>query len=127
MTSSTSSSTISTPLYANVRAFNRWMHEEVGYAAENRMFLPPYIPLADPELAVRELERVIADGAPIIQIKSGHAHGGRDNPLGGRSPADPAFDRFWSICNHNHVRLAAHLIVRVDIASGGVRPLAAPG
>ena len=96
-------------LYTNVRAFNRWMHEEVGYAAENRMFLPPYIPLADPELAVGELERVIADGAPIIQIKSGHAHGGRGNPLGGRSPADPAFDRFWSICNYNHVRLAAHL------------------
>ncbi len=96
-------------LYANVRAFNRWMLEEVGYAAENRMFLPPYIPLADPELAVKELEQVLADGAPIIQIKSGHAHGGRDNPFGGRSPADPVYDRFWSICNDNHVRLAVHL------------------
>ena len=40
-------------LYANIRAFNRWMHEEVGYAAHNRMFLPPYIALADPDLAVR--------------------------------------------------------------------------
>ncbi|HEX9504973.1 MAG TPA: hypothetical protein VGA62_03095, partial [Acidimicrobiia bacterium] len=35
-------------LYANIRAFNRWMHEEVGYRAEERMFLPPYIALADP-------------------------------------------------------------------------------
>ena len=44
-------------LYANIRAFNRWMLEEVGYNVENRMFLPPYIALADPDLAVKELER----------------------------------------------------------------------
>ena len=43
-------------LYANIRAFNRWMHEEVGFVVENRMFLPPYIALADPDLAVKELE-----------------------------------------------------------------------
>ena len=50
-------------LYANIRAFNRWMHEEVGFVAENRMFLPPYIAFADPDLAVKELEQVMADGA----------------------------------------------------------------
>src|SRR6266851_9408954 len=96
-------------LYANIRAFNRWMHDEVGYVAENRMFLPPYIALADPALAVNELEQVIADGAPIIQIKSGHAHGGATNPLGGRSPADPVYDRFWSIVNEAEIRLTVHL------------------
>jgi len=96
-------------LYANIRAFNRWMHDEVGYVAENRMFLPPYIALADPELAVKELEQVIADGAPMIQIKSGHAHGGAANPFGGRSPADPVYDRFWSIVNEAEIRLTVHL------------------
>jgi predicted TIM-barrel fold metal-dependent hydrolase len=96
-------------LYANIRAFNRWMHEEVGYCAQNRMFLPPYIALADPDLAVRELERVMADGATIIQTKSGHAHGGAANPTGGRSPADPVYDRFWSIVNEAGIRLAIHL------------------
>jgi predicted TIM-barrel fold metal-dependent hydrolase len=96
-------------LYANIRAFNRWMHEEVGYCAQDRMFLPPYIALADPDLAVQELEQVMADGATLIQTKSGHAHGGAANPTGGRSPADPAFDRFWSIVNEAHVRLAIHL------------------
>ena len=73
------------------------------------MFLPPYIPLADPELAVAELEQVLADGATMIQIKSGHAHGGAKNPFGGRSPADPVYDRFWSIVNEAEVRLAVHL------------------
>jgi predicted TIM-barrel fold metal-dependent hydrolase len=96
-------------LYANIRAFNRWMHEEVGYTAENRMFLPPYIAFADPDLALKELEQVIADGATIIQTKSGHAHGGADNPWGGRSLADPAFDRIWSMVNEAGVRLAVHL------------------
>jgi predicted TIM-barrel fold metal-dependent hydrolase len=96
-------------LYANIRAFNRWMHEEVGYSAENRMFLPPYIALADADLAVQELQRVIADGARIIQTKSGHAHGGAADPGGGRSPADPVYDRFWSIVNEANIRLAVHL------------------
>jgi predicted TIM-barrel fold metal-dependent hydrolase len=96
-------------LYANIRAFNRWMSEEVGYVSDKRMILPPYIALADPDLAVKELERVVADGATMIQTKSGHAHGGVDNPGGGRSLADPAFDRFWSIVNEADIRLAVHL------------------
>jgi len=96
-------------LYANVRAFNRWMLEEVGYVVENRMWLPPYIAFADPDLAVKELETVIAQGATLIQTKSGHAHGGADNPFGGRSLADPVYDRFWSIVNEAGVRLAVHL------------------
>src|SRR3974390_599048 len=77
-------------LYANIRAFNRWMYEEVGFCAENRMFLPPYIPLADPDLAVAELELVAAQGATVFQTKSGHAHGGGANPSGGPPPAGPA-------------------------------------
>ncbi len=96
-------------LYANIRAFNRWMAEEVGFSADKRMFLPPYISFADPDLAVKELEQVMADGARLIQTKSGHAHGGADNPFGGRSLADPVYDRFWSIVNEAEVRLAVHL------------------
>jgi predicted TIM-barrel fold metal-dependent hydrolase len=96
-------------LYANIRAFNRWMHEEVGFIADNRMWLPPYISFADPDLALDELETVMAQGATVIQTKSGHAHGGRENPFGGRSLADPVYDRFWSICNEAGIRLAVHL------------------
>ena len=96
-------------LYANIRAFNRWMHEEVGFAYENRMFLPPYIALADVDLAVRELETVLAQGAPVIQLKAGHAHGGRDNPWGGRSLADPVFDPFWARIDESGTRVAIHL------------------
>jgi predicted TIM-barrel fold metal-dependent hydrolase len=96
-------------LHANVRAFNRWMYEEVGFVVDNRMFLPPYIALADVDEAVKELEIVLEQGTPMIQIKSGHAHGGRGDPHGGRSPADPYYDPFWSRVNEAGIRLAVHL------------------
>ena len=96
-------------LYANIRAFNRWMHEEVGFVVDRRMWLPPYISFADPDRAIAELEIVMAQGATAIQTKSGHAHGGATNPNGGRSLADPVYDRFWSIVNDAGMRLAVHL------------------
>jgi predicted TIM-barrel fold metal-dependent hydrolase len=45
----------------------------------------------------------------MLQIKSGHAHGGRANPFGGRSPADPIFDPIWSRVNESGMRLCVHL------------------
>jgi predicted TIM-barrel fold metal-dependent hydrolase len=96
-------------LYANVRAFNRWMHEEIGFAYQNRMFLPPYIALADVELAVTELETVLEQGTPLVQFKAGHAHGGRGNPFGGRSIADPVFDPIWARLNEAGTRVTIHL------------------
>ncbi|TFG92996.1 MAG: hypothetical protein E4H11_08770, partial [Myxococcales bacterium] len=61
------------------------------------------------DLAVRELERVIREGAPLVQIVTGHAHGGRDNPRGGRSLADPVFDPFWARIDEAGVRVTTHL------------------
>jgi predicted TIM-barrel fold metal-dependent hydrolase len=96
-------------IHANARAYNRWIHTEVGYAHAGRMFLPPYLPLADPELAVEELERVIREGAPVVSIVAGHAHGGRTNPRGGRSVADPVYDPFWARIEEAGVRVATHV------------------
>jgi predicted TIM-barrel fold metal-dependent hydrolase len=96
-------------LNANAQAYNRWVHAEVGYAWQGRMFLPAYIPLADPDWAVHELERVIREGAPLVEIITGHAHGGRANPRGGRSVADPVFDPFWARIDEARVRVATHL------------------
>ena len=67
-------------IYANARAYNRWIHAEVGYAHAGRMFLPPYVSLADVDLAVEELERVLAEGAPLVEVITGHAHGGPREP-----------------------------------------------
>ncbi len=98
-----------TAMYANIRAFNRWIHEEIGFAYKDRMYLPPYIALADVDLAVQELDTVLDQGAPLIQIRAGFAHGGAADPLGGRSVADPVFDPFWARVNEAHGRVCAHL------------------
>jgi predicted TIM-barrel fold metal-dependent hydrolase len=96
-------------IHANARAYNRWIYDEVGYAHEDRMFLPPYIPLADVDLAVEEVERVIAEGARVVGFVTGHAHGGRSNPRGGRSIADPVFDPVWARLDEAGVRVATHV------------------
>jgi predicted TIM-barrel fold metal-dependent hydrolase len=96
-------------IYANARAYNRWIHEEIGHAYANRMFLPPYLSLADVELAVEEVERVIREGARVIGLITGHAHGGRHNPRGGRSVADPIFDPVWARIHEAGVRVATHV------------------
>jgi len=96
-------------IYANAQAFNRWIYDEIGYAPENRMFMPPYISLADVDLAVKELERVLDEGARVIGLMAGHTHGGRDNPRGGRSIADPIFDPFWARIDEAGARIAIHI------------------
>jgi hypothetical protein len=78
-------------LYANVRASNRWMHEEVCFVAEKRVFLPPYIAFADPDRAVAELENPQAGRhhAPG-QVRS--CPWWAEQPPRGRSLADPVYD-----------------------------------
>jgi predicted TIM-barrel fold metal-dependent hydrolase len=95
-------------MYANIRAFNRWVNEEIGWGYKDRMFIPAYLSLADPELALAEVERVLAEGCSIVEFMPGHAHGGRDNLRGGRSIADPLFDPIWARLNEAGTRVATH-------------------
>lgn len=75
-------------LYAHFRALNRWIEEEWGYAYQDRIFAVAMLSLRDLPMAVEELERVIACGARVINLRPGHAYG--------RSPGDPYFDPFWA-------------------------------
>ena len=75
-------------LLANMRAFNRYIEDDWGYAYENRIFALPLITLVDREWAIAELERVAALGARGFILRPG--------PVYGRSPADPHFDPFWA-------------------------------
>jgi predicted TIM-barrel fold metal-dependent hydrolase len=88
-------------LYANVRAFNRWLEEEWGFGADRRVFGVTMLSLVDPELAADELERVAAAGARLIYLRPG--------PLHGRSPADRAYDRFWSTLNDAEIPVIFHI------------------
>ena len=65
---------------ANLRAYNRWVAEDWGFHYRERLFAPATISLIDLDFAVEELERVLADGARLLLLRTG--------PVSGRSPAD---------------------------------------
>ena len=81
-------------------AYNLWLEDDWGYGYKGRLWSPPYIPMLDPELAADELEFVVNRGAKIVSVRPG--------PAAGRSPADPVFDRFWSIANEAKTFVAYH-------------------
>ena len=89
-------------LYANLTAFNRWLDDEWGFARDDRIFSAPMLSLADVDLAVAELDRLLERGAKVIAIPPG--------PIGnGRSPADPMYDPFWARMEESGTLLALHL------------------
>ncbi len=72
----------------NLRAFNRWLDEEWGFARAGRIFTTPMVSLLDVDLAVDEIEWIRSRGARFVHLRPG--------PAGNRSPADPHFDPFWA-------------------------------
>ncbi|MGE0878353.1 MAG: amidohydrolase family protein [Acidimicrobiia bacterium] len=88
-------------IYANCQAWNRWCHETWTWRHAERIFIPPLLSLADLDLAVAELDRVLAQNPAVIYVRPGDAHG--------RSPADPYFDSFWARLNEARVNVAMHL------------------
>lgn len=87
--------------YANLRAFNRWLDDEWGFAYQDRIFAAPILSLLDPVEAVKDLEWALARGARIIGMRPG--------PQGGKSPADPMFDAFWARVNEAKISVAFHV------------------
>jgi predicted TIM-barrel fold metal-dependent hydrolase len=87
--------------YANLRAFNRWLHEDWGFAHQGRIFASPVMSLLDVDEAVKDLEWALARDVRMINVRVGPAHG--------HSPADPRFDRFWSIANEAGLTVAYHV------------------
>ncbi|HPG25937.1 MAG TPA: amidohydrolase family protein [Myxococcota bacterium] len=86
---------------AAVSAFNRWVEDDWGYAYRNRIFTPASISLLDRDMAVAELERVLALGARSLCLRAG--------PLNRISPADPHFDPFWARVNEAEIPVILHI------------------
>jgi predicted TIM-barrel fold metal-dependent hydrolase len=91
-------------LVATFRAFNRWLDEDWGFAFRERIFAAPYLTLADPDEAVRELEWALSRGARVVVMRPAPAW----TAGGPRSPADPVFDPFWARLAEAGVPLVAH-------------------
>jgi len=100
-------------LYANLTALNRFLGNEWGFNYKQRLFTPPFISFADPDMALAQLEDVMKIETPrVIQTSTG--------PSMHTSPFRPENDRFWSICNEAGIRLTTHLASLTRYAAHGV-------
>jgi predicted TIM-barrel fold metal-dependent hydrolase len=87
-----------------LRAFNRWLEEDWGFAYQNRIFGVPMLSLSDVDRAVAELDWCLDRGARVVSIRNGPAF----TPDGMKSPADPMFDPFWARVQEAGVVVAPH-------------------
>lgn len=87
--------------YALMRSFNRWVEDDWGFGTKGKIYASPLVSLYDPELAVAEVDRLIAAGAKSAILRAGPAYG--------RSPADPVFDPFWARVQEANLVIAFHL------------------
>ena len=89
-------------LYANLTALNRYLGHEWGFNHQDRIFTPPFVSFADPDMALAQLEDIMKIETPrVIQTSTG--------PSMHTSPFRPENDRFWSICNEAGIGLTTHL------------------
>ena len=86
--------------YKLFHAFNLWLDDDWGFNHVDRIYAAPFIPMLDPQLACDELDAVLARGAKVIVMRPG--------PAGGRSPAAPAWEPYWSRIEEAGVVAAYH-------------------
>ncbi len=87
-----------------LRAFNRWLEEDWGFAYRNRIFAVPFLTLSDVGRAVEELEWCLDHGARIVTIRNGPVF----TADGLRSPADRTFDPFWARAEEAGIVVTTH-------------------
>ena len=91
-------------LYATFHAFNCWLDEDWGFNEQDRIYAAPMLSLLDEDKAVEELAFVLGRGARILCLRAGPIL----HPSGGRSPADPVYDRFWSMVEEAGIAVGYH-------------------
>ncbi|MGD1241644.1 amidohydrolase family protein [Mycobacterium seoulense] len=91
-------------LYANLRSYNRWVEEDWGFGSNGRIFGTGCLSLADVDLAVEELDRLLKAGVKVVYLRP--APGGGAQPC---SIADPKFDPFWARLEEAKVPVGFHV------------------
>lgn len=84
--------------------FNRWLLEDWGFNYRDRIFSAPYITLADPTRAERELEWALGHDARVFVMRPAAVF----TREGHRPPGDPLFDGFWSRVNESGITAVIH-------------------
>lgn len=86
-------------------AFNKWLEEDWGFAFEDRIFGVPMLSLADPDLALLELESLLARGARGVHLRPAPV----PSAAGPRSFGHPAHDPVWAAVADASIPVFFHL------------------
>lgn len=89
---------------AAFRGFNQWLHDDWGYAYQERIFAAPYVSLVDIDEAIRELELVLDRGTRFICMRPAAV----ETPGGCISPFLEPFDPFWARVAEAGITVAFH-------------------
>jgi uncharacterized protein len=86
---------------AHCRAYNTWAFE-ICSPHKDRLYPAAHISLRDPQLAVREMERVAKLGCRTIFVAAA--------PINGRSFGHPDFDPVWASAQDLDLSIGLHLV-----------------
>jgi predicted TIM-barrel fold metal-dependent hydrolase len=86
------------------QAFNRWLEDDWGCSYRDRIYASPYLSLADPEWAARELEWAIEHDARTVVLRPAAP----TTVHGQLPPTDPTFDPFWARANEAGITVVVH-------------------
>jgi predicted TIM-barrel fold metal-dependent hydrolase len=89
---------------ATLRAFNRWLEEDWGFAYQDRIFAAPVISLSNPDWAVEEIEWCIQRGAKVVSMRNGPVY----TKSGATSPGAAEYDPFWARVQEANIVVAPH-------------------
>jgi len=92
-------------MHAIYMAYLRWTNEHWGFHRDDRILVPALISLIDPECAEAQLRYAVDHGAKLVVFRPGPVVG----PFGSFSPADPRYDRFWSMVEDSGTLVAFHI------------------
>jgi len=87
-------------------AVNQWVVEELGLARQSRLFPVSMVHLGDVDLAVKELEFLLANGARVVGVRPAPVPG---DAKGGRSLGSAEFDPFWARVNEAKIMTVLHV------------------
>ena len=85
---------------ANLRAFNRWLEQDWGFAYRDRIMGVAFLSLVDLDAAVDELDYVLGHGARVVHLLC--------TPVFDRALADPYFEPFWARTSEAGAVVAFH-------------------
>ena len=91
---------------ATLSAFNQWLEDDWGFSYHDRLIAAPMLSLADPVVALDEVDSLIERGARIVHIRPAPvpAADGRSRSLG-----DEVHDPVWARLAEASVPVAFHL------------------